>query len=217
MENEELKALAAQLRQPHGTKGSQMGDIMNESNGNMTRQTINSLDIVDGDQVLELGHGNCAHLSYIMDRYKNTLYYGLEISELMHSEARQINKTYVEKNQAFFFMYDGLDIPFGENYFDKAYTVNTIYFWEEPEKLLTGIYKVMKPGGLFSIAFAQKSFMEQLPFTKFGFTLYDTSKIEELVRKTAFKIAETSTQVERIPGKIGGMVDREFTIMTLVK
>lgn len=216
MEEEQLKGIASQLRQPHGDKGIEMGDLMNESNGNMTRQTINSLNIQDGDQVFELGHGNCAHLSYILDRAK-ALYYGLEISELMHAEAKQINKGFIEKNRAFFFMYDGTDIPFGENYFDKAYTVNTLYFWEKPEEMLNNIYKVMKPGGIFSIGFAQKSFMEQLPFTKFGFTLYNTEEAEALVAKTDFKILKTETQVERIKGKIGGLIDREFTILSLIK
>ncbi|WP_018344196.1 class I SAM-dependent methyltransferase [Cytophaga aurantiaca] len=216
MEEEQLKALASQLRQPHGSKGAEMGDLMNESNGNMTRQTINSLDIQDGEELLELGHGNCAHLSYILDRSK-AMYYGLEISELMHTEAKQINKGFIEKNRAFFFMYDGIEIPFGENYFDKVFTVNTLYFWDEPEKMLNSIYKVLKPGGVFSIGFAQKSFMGQLPFTKFGFTLYDTDEAEALVAKTEFKILKTETQVERIKGKIGGLIDREFTILTLIK
>ena len=216
MEEEQLKVIAAQLRQPHGSKGTEMGDLMNESNGNMTRQTINSLGIQDGDQILELGHGNCAHLAYVLDRYKVS-YYGLEISDLMHTEAQQINKAYVEKKQAFFFMYDGTDIPFAENYFDKAYTVNTLYFWADPVKLLNDIYRVMKPGGEFSIGFAQKSFMSQLPFTQYGFTLYDTKEAEELAAKTNFKILKTETQVEKIKGKIGGLVDREFTILTLIK
>ena len=46
----------------------------------MTRQAINSLNILDGEQVLELGHGNCAHLSYVLKHNKNVQYYGLEIS-----------------------------------------------------------------------------------------------------------------------------------------
>ncbi len=217
MEEEELKKLAAQLRQPHGTKGSQIGEMMHVSNCNMTRQAIKSLNISADEQVLELGHGNCAHLPYIMNHHKNVMYYGLEISELMYDEARQINKNYIEKNQAHFFMYDGADIPFGDNYFDKGYTVNTLYFWSEPEKLLAGIYRVMKPGGLFSIAFAQQSFMKQLPFTKFGFTLYDTKKAEALISKTDFKIAKTETQVEWIKDKTGGMINREFTIITMIK
>ncbi len=217
MENEELQALAAQLRFPHGSKGIQVSDMMHESNAHMIRQTINSLELLSNEEVLELGHGNAGHLHYLFEIEKSAQYYGLEISELMHTEAKQINKSFVAQKQAFFFMYEGMEMPFGNDYFDKGYTVNTIYFWAEPVKMLTEIHRVIKPEGIFSIGFAQKSFMEQLPFTQFGFTLYDTKMIAELVAKTAFNIVKIETQVEQIKGKIGGMVNREFTIVTLKK
>ena len=217
MEKEELQALAAQLRQPHGSKGIQVSDMMHESNANMTRQTIKSLELVPDEDVLELGHGNAGHVQDLFAVEKTVRYYGLELSELMHAEAKQINKAYIESKHAFFFLYDGSMLPFADNYFDKVYTVNTLYFWDEPQKMLQDIYRVIKPGGLFSIGFAQKSFMEQLPFTQFGFTLYDTKMAEALIAKTDFNIVKTETQVERIKGKIGGMVDREFTILTLIK
>jgi SAM-dependent methyltransferase len=217
MENEELKAIAAQLRQPHGSKGIQVSDMMHESNINMTRQTIKTLELSENEEVLELGHGNAGHLQYLFEIEKTVRYYGLEISELMHAEAKQINKSFADHKQAFFFMYDGMDMPFGNDYFDKGYTVNTLYFWEEPVKMLQEIYRVMKPEGIFSIGFAQKSFMEQLPFTQFGFTLYDTKTAEALVAKTDFNLVKSETQVEQIKGKIGGMLSREFTILTLKK
>jgi len=217
MDNEELKTLAAQLGFPSGSKGIQISDMMHESNANMIRKTIESIEVAPNEEVFELGHGNAGHLHYLFEIEKSALYYGLEISELMHSEAKHINKSFVDQKQAYFFMYDGSEMPFGDEYFDKGYTVNTLYFWAEPVKVLMEIYRVMKPGGLFSIAFAEESFMEKLPFTKYGFTLYDVKKAEELIHKTPFKIVDTKTQVEKIPGKIGGLVEREFTIITLVK
>lgn len=217
MEKDELQALAAQLRFPHGSKGIQVSDMMHESNANMIRQAMKSIQLVSGEEVLELGHGNAGHLHYLFEIERTATYYGLEISDLMHAEARKINKSFVDHKQAFFFMYDGTEMPFGQDYFDKGYTVNTLYFWEDPVKMLQEIYRVMKPGGLFSIAFAQASFMEKLPFTQFGFTLYDTKQVEELIEKTDFKIVKSETQVEKVKGKIGGVVDREFTILTLIK
>ena len=121
MENEELKSLAAQLRFPHGSKGIQVSDMMHESNANMIRKTIESLHLAHNEEVFEMGHGNAGHLYYLFEIEKSAMYYGLEISELMHAEAKQINKSFVDAKQAFFFMYDGAEIPFGDNYFDKGY------------------------------------------------------------------------------------------------
>lgn len=217
MDNEELKTLADQLSFPKGSKGIQISDMMHESNANMIRQTMKQLDVAANEQVLEMGHGNAGHLHHLFEIEKSVTYYGLEISELMYSEAKQINRSFVEQKQAHFFMYDGIEMPFGDDFFDKGFTVNTIYFWSDPVKTLLEIYRVMKPGAAFSIAFAQKSFMEQLPFTKFGFTLYNTHEAEALVSETDFKVLKTETQVEKIPGRIGNLVDREFTIITLEK
>jgi hypothetical protein len=71
---------------------------------------------------------------------ENLKYYGLEMSELMFQGARQINRNFVSQKQAFFSLYDGNVIPFGNAAFDKIFTVNTIYFWQGPEKLLLEIY-----------------------------------------------------------------------------
>lgn len=216
MENDELKALAEQLRFPQGSKGIQVSDMMHESNANMIRKTIESLHVAHKDEVFELGHGNAGHLHYLFEIEKSAMYYGLEISELMHAESKQINKSFVDKNQAFFFLYDGAEMPFGDDYFDKGYTVNTLYFWNEPLKVLMEIYRVMKPSGVFSIAFAQQKSMELLPFTKFGFELYDTERAEKLIKQTPFEIVQIENHVEILKARTG-TIQREFTIISLKK
>jgi len=217
MEEEELKALAAQLRFPKGSKGIQVSDMMHESNANMIRKTIESLHASHNDEVFELGYGNAGHLHYLFEIEKSAMYYGLEISELMHAEAKQINKSFVEKNQAFFFMYDGAEMPFGNDYFDKGYTVNTLYFWNEPVKVLMEIFRVMKPGSIFTITFAQRASMELLPFTQFGFELYDTKRVEKLIKQTPFEIEHIENHVEVLKTKTGETIQRVFTIINLKK
>ena len=217
MGNEELKELAAQLRFPQGSKGIQVSDMMHESNAKMIRKTIESLHVSHNEEMFELGHGNAGHLHYLFEIEKSTKYYGLEISELMHAEAKKINKSFVEKNQVFFFMYDGIDMPFGDDYFDKGYTVNTLYFWNEPIKVLMEIYRVMKPGSVFAITFGQRKSLELLPFTKFGFELYDTEKAEKLVKQTPFEIIHIENHAEVLKTKTGDTIQRDFTIMSLKK
>jgi len=59
--------------------------------------------------------------------------------------------------------------------------------------------------------------MQTLPFVQFGFELYDTKKVEELIAETAWKIANTASETETITTKTGELVDREFTTVTLIK
>jgi ubiquinone/menaquinone biosynthesis C-methylase UbiE len=197
MKQEELQAIASQLKHPAGEKGIEMANMMHETNINMTRHSIQNLDISAGNSILELGHGNAGHVEFIFEQAENLKYYGLEMSGLMFQEARRINRNFVSQKQAFFSLYDGNIIPFQDAFFDKIFTVNTIYFWQNPEKLLSEIYRILKPKGIFCITFAEESFMKQLPFTKYEFQLYSTEKVEKLIQKTAFKIITKETLTEK--------------------
>lgn len=217
MNSEELKELAEQLRQPNGLKGIEIADMMNETNIKMTLHSIDHLSISDNDKILELGHGNCKHLPYILEQKSNLIYYGLETSELMNKEALRINQHFIEDKQAFFHLYDGLNIPFANNYFDRIFTVNTIYFWTDPKLLMAELYRVLKSNGILNITFAQHEFMEQLHFTQYGFTLYNNEKLKHLIDTTLFQIVSSDTQTETVKSKTGDLVSRNFTTFKLKK
>ncbi|MGO4772436.1 class I SAM-dependent methyltransferase [Flavobacterium sp. W22_SRS_FK3] len=217
MKQEELQEIASQLKHPTGEKGIEMANMMHETNINMTRHSIQNLNISAGNIILELGHGNAGHVEFIFQQGDNMRYYGLEMSELMFQEARQINRNFVSQKQAFFSIYDGNVIPYEDDFFDKIFTVNTIYFWQDPEKLLSEIYRVLKPKGILCITFAEESFMKQLPFTKYKFELYCTEKVESLIQKTAFRYLYKETLTEKIKTKTGEWVDRDFTTIALEK
>jgi ubiquinone/menaquinone biosynthesis C-methylase UbiE len=217
MKQEELQAIASQLKNPSGEKGIEMANMMNETNINMTRHSIQNLNISKDNKILELGHGNAGHVEFLFEQAEKLKYYGLEMSELMFQEARQINRNFVSQKQAFFSLYDGNIIPFEEESFDKIFTVNTIYFWQEPEKLLLEIYRVLKSNGNFCLTFAEEDFMKKLPFTQFEFELYSTEKAQKLIEKSPFKIVYTETQTEKVKSKTGELVDRAFTTIVLEK
>jgi ubiquinone/menaquinone biosynthesis C-methylase UbiE len=170
MTTEELKQLAGQLSRPEGEYGISVSEMMNETNSTMTRHAITRLELSAQDHILELGHGNAGHIPYIMEQATGIIYTGLEISELMHSEAQRINKETLHATS--FTLYDGQKFPFADSLFDKAFTVNTIYFWPDPLLTLTELYRVLKPGATLCITYGEEAFMKQLPFTQFGFTLY---------------------------------------------
>ncbi|MDP5199301.1 class I SAM-dependent methyltransferase [Flavobacterium sp. DG2-3] len=217
MKDEELQAIASQLKHPSGEKGIEMGNMMNETNITMTKHSIQNLNILKENKILELGHGNAGHVEFLFEQAKDLKYYGLEMSDLMFQEARKINRNFVSQKQAFFSLYDGNKIPFEDETFDKVFTVNTIYFWQKPEDLLSEIYRVLKPNGNFCLTFAEEDFMKKLPFTQFEFELYSTQKAQDLIAKSDFKIVYKETQTEKIKNKTGELVDRAFTTIVLEK
>ncbi|WP_213278603.1 class I SAM-dependent methyltransferase [Chryseobacterium indologenes] len=216
MEKEELKILAQNLANPQGEKGIEIGEMMNATNIGMTLESIKTLVIDDGQHILEIGHGNAGHLKSIMSLAKNLRYTGIDISETMHNEARKLNKEF--ENQADFILYQGKKLPFQDGTFNKIFTVNTVYFWENPVEFLNEIYRVLKDDGTFVLTFGQRDFMEKLPFTEYDFTLYNNNEMEELISKSHFKRMKTSEKEEEIKSKTGNeTIQRIYTILTIKK
>lgn len=217
MTEEELKAIASQLRCPDGEMGVEIGNMMNDSNIAMTLKAIETLDLADHDEVFELGHGNCRHLPEILGKAVNIKYTGLDISELMNIEAKKINAGYIETGVACYYLYDGNIFPFSDDHFDKVFTVNTIYFWKNPVDTLNEIHRVMRSGGIFSLAFAQAESMRNLPFVKYGFEMYDTGAVLKLLEKTSFNIINIEDISEKVEAKTGDIFQRDSTVITAEK
>lgn len=216
MDKENLKILAQHLANPQGEKGIEIGEMMNATNIGMTLESIKTLLIEDNEHILEIGHGNAAHVKSIVNRAQNIKYTGIDISETMHNEAKRLNEPF--KDQVDFILYEGEKLPFGDKTFDKIFTVNTVYFWQQPIEYLNEIYRVLKQTGTFVLTFGQRDFMEKLPFTQFDFTLYNTDEMEETVSQSHFKRMKISEREEQVKSKTGDeTITRIYTILTIKK
>ena len=215
--NNELQELASQLRQPTGEKGIMIGNMMDTTNIKMSEHSIDNLQLQNNLSILELGHGKCGHLKYLLDKARNLTYYGLEISELMHQEALKQNLTAVSNKQATYSLFDGNNIPFQDETFNRIFTVNTIYFWSDPSAYIKEIYRVLSGNGILNITFAHKDFMLQLPFTQFGFTLHNVEEVIQLINSSPFSKTKINTDSEMIPNKLGELVNRTFSTISCYK
>jgi SAM-dependent methyltransferase len=213
----ELLELEAQLSKPSGGKGIEIADMMNATNIGMTRATIMQLDIQTGNSLLELGHGNAGHLSFLLDQAPMLHYTGLEISQLMQAEAERMNAAFCSFGNARFVLYDGGHIPFEDGRFDRMFAVNCLYFWPLPAALLNEVHRVLRPDGLAAITYAHRSFMQKLPFVQSRFRLYDDAAFSEEVAKTDFNIVRLHQELEQVRSKAGDLVERPFTVAILRK
>lgn len=215
MNAEELENLAKNLANPQGEKGLEVSEMMNTTNISMTLDSINALRLQNANLILEIGQANAGHLEYILKQAKDIQYTGLDISETMKNAA--IAKNIKFKNQSEFLLYDGENIPFEDESFDKIFSVNTLYFWKKPLDFLIEIFRVLKQDGTFVLTFGQKKFMKNLPFTAFGFQLYSNIDIISLLEKSPFSDLSLSEKEELITSKTGETVKRIYTVLTIKK
>lgn len=211
----EMAELERQLSKPTGETGIEVGEMMYHTNRNMILTVINALHIEDGDHVFELGHGNGKHLTSLFGVNRKINYSGLELSDTMHKAAVEENQGLISSGAATFFLYEDLPFPFPEGSFTRALTVNTIYFWKKPERMLAEFHRILKKGGQLAIGFGMKEMMQKMPFTGDRFKLYDDALIQVLVDSSEFSLKGITHHNETVQSKSGDLVEREFGVALL--
>jgi len=213
-ENQEI---AGQLRSPHGKKGIETAVHMAEKNADMIRATLELINFNNVFEVLEFGFGNGSHVKEILQKGSDIRYTGIDISELMVEQAMEINKEWIHMGKADFLLTDGRSIPLENGRFDTVFSVNTIYFWEEPEGYLQEIAGVMKPGGKLLLTFAAKAFMEKFPLTEYGFKVYDHSEVSRMLDISGFTELSAKIRTDHTVSVTGKTIEREFVIVSGMK
>lgn len=190
MNEEALRSIAAQLRQPHGEYAIQIGEKMNEGNLHINLNTINALRPEANDTILEIGMGNGFFVKDILSVDNSIKYTGCDFSEAMVEEATKRNEQFIKTRQAQFHLASADQLPFADETFDKAFTINTIYFWEDQAAVLSEIRRVLRPKGQLLISVRPKSLMQHYPFVKYGFNMFTKEDLAQLLSINHFQTTE---------------------------
>ena len=196
LNEDKLKIIAKQLRKPEGDVAIQVGEKMNESNRLINLSTIEALGLNPTDRILEIGMGNGFFVKDIFALHDTIHYSGCDYSEIMVDQAVKNNEQLIKAGKAEFYVAGAGQLPFENEVFDKVFSVNTIYFWESPEKELAEIGRVLKPEGQLVISLRPKSSMEKYPFVKEGFNMFTTSDLSYLLSENHFKVTDCLEKAE---------------------
>lgn len=168
--------MAKQLRRPSGTMGSKVGNIMNKANEFLYDATLDVMQPSANQSLLEIGFGNGKFFDKVFSKAASLKITGLDFSETMYHAAKVNNKLSIDSGKLSLHFGSSTAMPFADNSFDKVFCINVIYFWDEPNQHLQEIYRVLKPDGRFYATVRTKESMLRMPFTKYGFTFYETER-----------------------------------------
>ncbi len=182
------KKLAAQLRRPSGFLAKKVGDSMNISNSALYDFALDTLQLADGDAILEIGFGNGKTFPRLFSRSPGIRVTGLDFSPDMVKQARRNNAALLQSGRLK--LVEGVSnrMPFPDHQFDKIFCINVLYFWDNPQEHLREVRRVLKPGGTFYPFIRSKESMQTMPFTQFGFLVKEEKEWLEEIRKAGFEV-----------------------------
>lgn len=149
MADEENITAKGDPRKPNGVAGAAMLERMNAEHFALTGWGLDYLELSDGDHVLDVGCGGGATLRRIEPRVPNGHLTGLDYSPVSVAKSRDENRDAIAAGRMDVIEGSVSEMPFADRSFDKIVTVETFYFWPDPQKDLMEVRRVLKPGGLF--------------------------------------------------------------------
>ena len=171
-----------QARKPTGIFGRfYMSRVFEKGNAELNALVYETLSIRNNDHILEIGFGTGSLIKKIAKHLDSGLVEGVDFSKSMVAIAQKKNRKHINKGKVKIHLGDFDEVLFDDNYFDKIFSVNTIYFWKNPGTTISKICRILKPGGKLFIGFHDKSEMEKMPLNRDVFQYYSTQDLTELL------------------------------------
>jgi SAM-dependent methyltransferase len=124
--------LSKQLARPTGFFGRYiMGRLLNRTTSAHNELILQELAVQPSDRVLEVGFGGGALLANIAQQASAGFVAGLELSEEMVANASARMEALVTTGRVEIRQGSVESLPYPEAHFNKACSVNTVYFWPD--------------------------------------------------------------------------------------
>lgn len=173
--------IARQFAEPTGLGGKIVTAIMNRQNDPLYEETVRLLSPGNSDKILDIGCGNGYVLGMLAQRYDCDSV-GIDISQSILRAAAKRNRRFVRSGKMSFECCGADGMPFGDAVFDKAYTINTVYFWEDLDRVMAEIRRVVKAGGMFINTLYTNETLARFSHTQHGYRRFSR---EQLTRAAA--------------------------------
>jgi ubiquinone/menaquinone biosynthesis C-methylase UbiE len=147
----EASLLDGQYGHPKGLIGRALGEQMVRQHVPETNWTLSLLRLKPEDQVLELGFGAGRAIELVAARASEGHVYGVDLSQEMVRSASRRNTRALKAGRVTLSQGDLTTLPFADRQFDKAFSIQTLYFWPDPLRALAEIFRVLKPGALLVV------------------------------------------------------------------
>jgi SAM-dependent methyltransferase len=136
-----------QHRYPTGLVGRIIGERMLRQHAPENEWSIGLLHLQPTDRILEIGFGAGRGLALALAQAHQGQVTGVDLSPTMIRAAARRNRTAVERGQLILVRGNIATLPFGEQRFDKVFSLHTFYFWPDPRAVCTRLVSLLAHAG----------------------------------------------------------------------
>ena len=140
MLNKFIKFIGNNFGNPGGIAGKISVKIMNVMNQKQYKAILDNINLEHNDILLDIGFGNGYLMNKLFEKNIQINIYGIEISNYMVNNVSKKYKKYVENGYLKLLLENIANTSFENGTFNKIYTINTIYFWNDLEKCFSEMY-----------------------------------------------------------------------------
>ena len=183
-------------RRPEGEAGRAMLARMNESHAYLVDWGLACIELHAGDTVLDIGCGGGNTLARIAERVTEGHLVGIDYAETSVEASRAFNAALIAAGRMEILHGSVESLPFEDGHFDAVVTVESFYFWPNPEECLKEVARVVKKGGMFLLLaeiYERNDLPESIREKIAGYQLTNPTpeEFERLFRAAGFAAVET--------------------------
>ena len=168
--------LARQFARPTGLLGKWLiGPGLDRIGRAMSEAAFERLHVRPGDRILEVGFGGGELSKRILGA--GAAITGVDISEAMVARARRRFRNAGRAGQGSFITGAAEALPVAAGAFDKAVSVNAIYFWHDLAAVMAEFARVLRPGGILVLCFQTPEAVRRWPGHRHGFVAYEPEDV----------------------------------------
>ena len=176
-----------QARRPSGLFGRLvMSLVFDKGNAFLNDFVLDAMKVQRNDRILEVGCGTGRLIHEMARTVEGGFIEGIDFSDEMVAVARKRNRRLIERGRVQITKGDFDDTSREREPFDKACSVNTVYFWPRPEVTARRFADVLVPGGLIALAFEDIKQLRSRKLSAEVFRLYEVQEICDLLIDAGF-------------------------------
>ncbi|MGH7788374.1 MAG: class I SAM-dependent methyltransferase [Candidatus Binatia bacterium] len=183
--------IARQSGRPHGWLGRLQAWIMERETAAANQAALTQLALQPTDQLLEIGFGPARTLERAAQRLTQGRAVGVDHAPAMVDAARRRCTDLIAAGRVEVHCADSARLPFADASFDKALSVNTLYFWHPPGPHLREIRRTLRPGGCVMLAYRPAGARGTTDFPASVYRFYSPTDVHALLADAGFTAIDT--------------------------